>query len=107
LLDDFTIKNAGARLWPQTERLKAALRAASMTGDLKYWSIAQAAAASLRRYLDTPVRGLWFDERKTDGTLVDSPVPASTFYHLVGAIAELDVALRNANPGESIRRWNT
>jgi mannose-6-phosphate isomerase len=66
-----------------------------------------AAAASLRRYLDTPMRGLWFDERKPDGTLIDSPVPASTFYHLVGAIAELDVALRNANPEESTRQWNT
>jgi mannose-6-phosphate isomerase len=107
LLDDFTVRNGDARLWPQTERLKAALRAASLTGDQKYWSIAQAAAASLCQYLDTPIRGLWFDERQPDGTLVDSPVPASTFYHLVGAIAELDVALRNANSGESTRRWNT
>ena len=107
LLDDFTVRNGGARLWPQTERLKAALRATSVTGDTRYWSIAQAAAASLCRYLDTPIRGLWFDERKQDDTLVDSPVPASTFYHLVGAIAELDVALRNANPGESTRQWNT
>ena len=107
LLDDFTVTNGGARLWPQTERLKAALRAASVTGNPNYWSIAQAAAASLRGYLDTPIRGLWFDERKSDGTLIDSPVPASTFYHLVGAIAELDVALRNANPEEGTRQWNT
>jgi hypothetical protein len=44
----------------------------------------------------TPVPGLWFDLRRPDGTFIDSPAPASTFYHLVGAIVALDTALRSS-----------
>ena len=33
LLDDFTVHDPDARLWPQTERLKAALLAARVTGE--------------------------------------------------------------------------
>lgn len=91
LLDDFSIHDADARFWPQTERLKAALLAATHTGEERYWDVAAMAAASLLPYLDTPVPGLWFDVRRPDGALVDSSSPASTFYHLVGAI----VVLRN------------
>jgi mannose/cellobiose epimerase-like protein (N-acyl-D-glucosamine 2-epimerase family) len=95
LLGNFTAKNVAARLWPQTERLKAALRAASVTGDANYRSIAQTTATSLLRYLNTPTQGLWFDEQMQNGDFVDSSAPASTFYHLVGAIAELHLVLRN------------
>jgi len=94
LLDDMSVADADARLWPQTERLKAALLAATITDAPAYWSIALAATESILPYLRTPVPGLWFDVEKPDGTLVDSPAPASTFYHLVGAIAALSTALR-------------
>jgi mannose/cellobiose epimerase-like protein (N-acyl-D-glucosamine 2-epimerase family) len=93
LLDDFSIHDPNARFWPQTERLKAALLAAEVTGDERYWEIAAAAAASLLPYLNTPVPGLWFDVRLPDGRFVDSPSPASTFYHLVGAVLVLQNAL--------------
>ena len=98
LLDDFTIHDPNARLWPQTERLKAALLAARVTGDEQYGSMAVAAASSLFPYLRTPVAGLWFDLRLPNGALVDSAAQASTFYHLVGAIAALDEALANRTP---------
>jgi mannose-6-phosphate isomerase len=93
LLDDFSIHDANARFWPQTERLKAALLAAQLTGEELYWSMAAAAAASLLPYLATPVAGLWFDVQLPSGELVDSPAPASTLYHLVGTIAALDKAM--------------
>ncbi|HLZ97023.1 MAG TPA: AGE family epimerase/isomerase [Steroidobacteraceae bacterium] len=93
LLDDFSVHDANARFWPQTERLKAALLAARLTEDGKYWEMAAAAAASLLPYLNTPVPGLWFDVQLPSGELVDSPAPASTFYHLVGAIMALDSSL--------------
>jgi mannose-6-phosphate isomerase len=93
LLDDFTVHDPNARFWPQTERLKASLMAAVLTGDEQYWSVAAAAAASLLPYLDTPVAGLWLDIQLPNGKLLDSPSPASTFYHLVGAIVALDRAL--------------
>lgn len=93
LLDDFTIHDPNARFWPQIERLKAALLAAQLTGEAHYWSLAEAAASSFLPYLDTPIAGLWFDVRLPSGELVDSPAPASTFYHLVSALAALDDAL--------------
>ena len=93
LLDDFSIHDPNARFWPQTERLKAALFAAKLTGDPTYWAMAEAAAASFLPYIKTPVAGLWWDVQLPTGELVDSPAPASTFYHLVGAIVALDSTL--------------
>jgi mannose/cellobiose epimerase-like protein (N-acyl-D-glucosamine 2-epimerase family) len=90
LLDDLTVHDANARFWPQTERLKAALFAARVTGDEGYWAMAAAAAESFLPYLDTPLPGLWLDVQLPNGDLVDSPAPASTFYHLVGAILVLE-----------------
>lgn len=92
LRDDLTVHDAGARLWPQCERLKAALLAATITGEQKFWTSAQAAASGIRLYLDTRVPGLWFDARSPNGALRGDAVPASTFYHLVSAIAALDRA---------------
>ena len=98
LLDDFAVEDPAARLWPQTERLKAALLAATLTGDAQYWTMAQAAAQSLLPYLDTPIAGLWRDTLLTSGEFVDAPAPASTFYHLVAAVTALGDALsREAN----------
>jgi mannose/cellobiose epimerase-like protein (N-acyl-D-glucosamine 2-epimerase family) len=89
LLDDFSIHDPNARFWPQTERLKAALLATQLTGDPKYAVMAASAAESLLPYLKTPIQGLWLDVKLPTGELVDSPAPASTFYHLVGAIVVL------------------
>jgi mannose-6-phosphate isomerase len=93
LLDDLSVHDPNARLWPQTERLKSALLAATVTGDASYAGIAAEAAASIFLYLDTAIPGLWLDLRLPNGTLVDSPAPASSFYHLVGGIAALDASL--------------
>ena len=94
LLDgDLRPLDRAARLWPQTERLKAALLAAAMTGDETLWTIAQRAAAGLAPYLDVPRAGLWRDQLTPGGVFVEEPARASSFYHLVGAIAELDRAM--------------
>jgi mannose-6-phosphate isomerase len=89
LLDDWSPHDAGARLWPQTERLKAAALAARVTGEARYFTMAVAAADALLRYLDTPIPGLWRDRIDAQGKVVDEPAPASSFYHLVAAIAEI------------------
>jgi len=94
LLDDWTPHDAGARLWPQTERLKAASIAARLTGDAKYFSMAASAADALARYLDTPIPGLWRDRIDAEGRVVDEPAPASSFYHLVAAIGEISALAR-------------
>ena len=82
LWDDFSVRDATARLWPQTERLKAAL---ALGGEAE----ALAAAEGLAQYLDTPARGTWRDKLAPDGRFVDEPAPATSFYHLMVAIAEL------------------
>ena len=94
LLDDLSIHHATARLWPQTERLKAAALAASLTGEARYWSMAAAAASGLRRYLKTPTPGLWHDRLTPDGVFVGGPAPASNFYHIVASILALTQAVR-------------
>jgi len=94
LLDDLTVHTASARLWPQTERLKAASLAATLTGASQHWTRAAAAAHSLLRYLATPTRGLWQDRLEADGTLPVGPAPASNFYHIVAAILAFTRALQ-------------
>src|SRR5579859_527604 len=80
--DDFSIRDANARLWPQTEHLKAAL----LLGDE---ALALRAAQGLAQYLDVPANGVWRDKLKGDGAFVDEPAPATSFYHLIVAILEL------------------
>jgi mannose-6-phosphate isomerase len=95
LLDDFSPHDAGARLWPQTERIKAAALAARLTNEPRYFAMTVAATDGLMRYLDTPMPGLWYDRIGADGKLVDEPAPASTFYHMVAAIQELSALARH------------
>jgi len=96
VLDDFSPHDASARLWPQTERLKAAALAARLTGEAKYFAMAASAADSLQRYLATPIPGLWYDRIDVNDKIVDEPAPTSTFYHLVVAVAEISALSRMA-----------
>lgn len=94
ILADGVVHDARARLWPQTERLKASLAAFETTLQPAYLDNATRAATALQRYLHTRVPGLWYDTLQSDDTFVDEPAPASSFYHLVGAICEFDARLR-------------
>jgi mannose/cellobiose epimerase-like protein (N-acyl-D-glucosamine 2-epimerase family) len=95
VLDDFSPHDASARLWPQTERLKAAALAARLTGEAKYFAIAASASDALQPYLATPIPGLWYDRIDVNGNIVDEPAPASSFYHLVVAVAEISALARS------------
>jgi mannose-6-phosphate isomerase len=86
-------REMSARLWPQTERLKAAVLAARITGDAGCWAMAERAAAGLARYLEAPTPGLWRDRLTSQDVFVEEPAPASSFYHIVLAILELDRAV--------------
>jgi mannose-6-phosphate isomerase len=44
----------------------------------------------LWRYLETPTPGLWRDKLEEDGRFVEEPAPASSFYHLMAAIRQLE-----------------
>ena len=82
LWDDLSVRDGMARLWPQTERLKAAL----ILGED---ADAVSAARGLARYLQTPARGTWRDKMRPDGGFVDEPSPATSLYHLMGAVLAL------------------
>ncbi|MCX8998144.1 AGE family epimerase/isomerase [Rhizobiaceae bacterium BDR2-2] len=93
LNDDFTWADGLARLWPQTEWLKAAVRLASLSGGeerQRYLVSANRALDALDPFLATPVRGLWYDKWPAEGDMIDEPAPASTFYHILCAIYETD-----------------
>lgn len=91
LWDDFTTKDTGARLWPQTERIKAYVQQSRMmSGPDRDGAIAKAieAADGLSLYLQTDIPGLYRDKMKADGTFIDEPAPASSLYHIICAIDE-------------------
>lgn len=91
ILDDFTVLEDTARLWPQTERLKAAVARAAREGD-GWWAIAAEAGKTLERFLRTPIKGLWWDQMSGNGELTGAAT-ASSLYHLVCAIDTLDQAI--------------
>lgn len=82
LWDDLSVRDGAARLWPQTEYLKAALAMGQEAEALT-------AARGLARYLDAPLRGAWRDRMRPDGGFEDEPAPASSLYHLALAVFEL------------------
>jgi mannose-6-phosphate isomerase len=89
LFGDGSMRDARARLWPQTERIKATIVAAKLTGQARYANAAVAAADALMKYLDMPLPGLWRDTMDERGAFVEQLVPASSFYHIVSAALQL------------------
>jgi mannose-6-phosphate isomerase len=91
VLIDGGVRDAGARLWPQTERLKAAIRFARCCPEEKsrFESDAVRAWRGLRRFIDTAPPGLFRDKRKPDGTFAPEGALASSLYHIVGGVSEL------------------
>jgi mannose-6-phosphate isomerase len=79
-----------ARLWPQTEHVKAALIYAALSEDPAEKAKAEAqaltACRALELYLDAPLKGAWRDKLSPEGVFTEEPAPASSFYHIVVAI---------------------
>lgn len=82
MLDDGSVYDDVARLWPQTERIKAAIILADPEEAVR-------GVAGLLLYLQTPIAGLWWDKLKPDGIFIQEPSPASSFYHIACSIDEL------------------
>lgn len=86
---DGRVRDGGARLWPQTERLKAAIARFRRTRAGEDADEIVAAYRGLSLYLATDVPGVWRDRLTDAGTWIDEPAPASSFYHIVCALDEL------------------
>ena len=87
--DNLRPTDRGARLWSQTERIRACARAAALTGDGLLWEATVQACKALEAFLDAPTPGLWRDWRDQAGVFREEAAPASSFYHIAGAIVEL------------------
>lgn len=88
--DTLQPRSSRARLWPQTEWLKAALiLAEEADGEERQRLVESAVAASegLWRYL-APT-GLWHDKLGPDGVFETEAAPASSLYHIVAAYRQL------------------
>jgi mannose/cellobiose epimerase-like protein (N-acyl-D-glucosamine 2-epimerase family) len=83
---DFRPKLRTARFWPQCERIKAAVRL-GRSGD------AHEGVTALFRYFAPSPRGLWFDTWEEDGCFRETPVKASSLYHIIGGLSEYVKAL--------------
>ncbi|WDZ80914.1 AGE family epimerase/isomerase (plasmid) [Ensifer adhaerens] len=86
---DGSVRDGGARLWPQTERLKAAVARYQRLGSEGEASEIVRAYNGLCAYLNAPVAGIWHDRLNADGTWVEEDAPASSFYHIVCAFDQL------------------
>ena len=93
---DGSVADATARLWPQTERIRAHL-IDRHDGDA---ARLREAVESLSRYLDEPLPGLRHENLAADGRFVVAAAPATSLYHIVGAISELWTSLRPPRNGE-------
>jgi mannose/cellobiose epimerase-like protein (N-acyl-D-glucosamine 2-epimerase family) len=89
LQENLSVVDGSARLWGQTERLKASLILAKGGSQPRYWVAAASALASIWRFLEVRTPGLWHDRLAAEDQFVPSRVPASTFYHIVSAVTEL------------------
>ncbi|ATQ43966.1 AGE family epimerase/isomerase [Caulobacter mirabilis] len=85
---DLSVRSARARLWPQTERLRTEVMMAER-GFANATEEAGQAARGLWRYLDTTVPGLWRDKQTAEGDFLEEPAPASSLYHILGAVMAL------------------
>src|SRR5690606_33009333 len=81
--ESLEVRSSRARLWPQTERLKAAL----ILGGQVPAGHATEALKGLQLYLEPS--GLWRDKLDPDGLFVDEPAPASSLYHITAAWLQL------------------
>lgn len=95
LNDDGTVRSGRARLWPQTEWLKAALLLARESRDEERAALLVDAAAALRAlWLYLTPEGVWRDKRLPDGGFVEEAAPASSFYHIMAAFDQLAALAR-------------
>ena len=86
---DLTVRDDRARLWPQTERIKAhvAMAAIASTDGEREASLDRAARATrgLMRFFAHPVPGAWWEHIDARGEPVAEPSRASSLYHIMCA----------------------
>lgn len=97
LHDDFSARDRGARLWPQTERIKGwlALYQHGKTEAEQEQALERVSAAidGLLRFKRSDPAGAYYDRMEDDGSFREEAAPASSLYHIVCAARELQLVL--------------
>jgi mannose-6-phosphate isomerase len=95
--DDMSLKDPAAKLWPQTERVKAWCamleRAPTAVEAERACRHLAAAARGLRSYLRADAPGLWFEECGPAGEFAPTASKASSLYHIACAIEVMGSAV--------------
>jgi mannose/cellobiose epimerase-like protein (N-acyl-D-glucosamine 2-epimerase family) len=87
---DGSVRSRQARLWPQTEWLKAALILAEAASPDDRAVLLEDAAKALRAlWLYLTPDGLWHDKHLPEGGFVTEPAPASSLYHIMAGFQQL------------------
>ncbi len=89
LLIDGSVLDGGSRCWPNTERLKAAVALYELDGVDPAPVFEQTLQVLFGRYLDHRPAGTWQDAFDAQGKPLAHIIPASTFYHIFLAFAEV------------------
>jgi mannose/cellobiose epimerase-like protein (N-acyl-D-glucosamine 2-epimerase family) len=87
------IRKSTRRLWPQTEIAKAWIAQAEAGEQGAADEALDALARLHRHYLSHPVPGGWYDHFDRDNRSLVDAIPASSFYHIICAIAEAERVL--------------
>ncbi|MNJ32292.1 Mannose-1-phosphate guanylyltransferase RfbM [compost metagenome] len=90
LNDDGGFRTRRARLWAQTEWLKAALLLADLSpGRAREEFLHDAGKAQRALWSYLTEDGLWRDKRLESGSFINEASPASTLYHIMTAFVQL------------------
>ena len=93
--DGGSLRLSRARLWPQTELLKASMFFASHCDShdqSKFLDQASLALTTILSYLTE--HGVWRDKMFESKTFLDEPAPASSLYHIMASYIQTRDALR-------------
>jgi len=87
--DEGEVTQSGTRLWVLTETIKAWLVRTDVTDAQRKKRIEELETALLQHYLLRNPMGTWGDRLDGEGKMTDSPVPASSMYHIMLCVTEL------------------
>lgn len=95
---DGSVAKGSRRLWPMTEAIKCYLAEAERGRPESRDKALATTEALHRRFLGNALPGGWVDRLSEDGSRLGDFMPATSFYHLAGAVDELGGLLRGSEP---------
>ena len=82
------VSKASTRVWPYAEAAKAFT--SPLSGELNRWKPDDFLHAMEKTFLDPARAGLWIEHLSAQDVPIVSFVPASTLYHIAGAVAKVE-----------------